>query len=94
LFSFWNALLKRGGADDQQQYTTADYFDVLRERGANDSVIELLRSLVYEQQTQPRETLLRAMNSTGLAPRFDDNGKLVEISFPGSGTISREARDH
>ena len=94
LFSFWNALLARGAAADQHQYSTADYFDVLRERGANDSVIELLRSLVYEQQADPEKTLLRAMHTTGLAPRFDDDAKLVEITLPGSGTISRAARDH
>ncbi len=93
LFSFWNALLARGTVAEQHQYSTADYFDVLREMGANDSVIELFRSLVYEQQADPEKTLLRAMNSTGLAPRFDDNAKLVEITLPGSGTISREARD-
>ena len=94
LFSFWNALLARGAEADQHQYSTADYFDVLREAGANDSVIELLRSLVYEQQADPEKTLLRAMNTTGLVPRFDDNGKLVEIFLPGSGTISREARNY
>lgn len=94
LFSFWNALLARGAEADQHLYSTADYFDVLRERGAKGSVIELLRSLVYEQQADPEKTLLRAMHTTGLAPRFDDDGKLVEIFLPGNGTISREAMDH
>lgn len=94
LFSFWNALLARGAEAEQHQYSTADYFAVLREMGANGSVIELLRSLVYEQQADPEKTLLRAMHTTGLAPRFDDNGKLVAIVLPGIGTISREARDH
>lgn len=94
LFSFWNALLVRGAEAEQHLYSTADYFDVLRERGAKGSVIELLRALVYEQQADPEKTLLRAMHTTGLAPRFDDDGKLVEIFLPGNGTISREARDH
>ncbi len=89
LFSFWNALLARGGEAEQQQYTSTDYFDVLREQGAKASVIELLRSLVYEQQTDARKTLLSAMKTTGLAPRFDDNGELMEIRLPGSGPISR-----
>lgn len=82
------------GKADQHQYSPVDYFVVLRERGANHSVIERLRSFVYEQQADPNKALLSAMNSTGLAPRFDDNGNLVEILLPGSGTISREARDH
>lgn len=90
LFSFWNALLARGTVADQHQYSTADYFDLLREKGASDLVIGLLQSLVYEQQADPEKTLLQAMNKSGFAPRFDDNGKLVEIFLPGSGTISRE----
>ena len=87
LFSFWNALLGRGAEADLQQYSTADYFDVLRERGASGSVVEQLRSLVYEQQGDPKKTLLNAMKTTGLAPRFDDNGELKEINLPGNGTI-------
>ena len=63
---------------------------MLREQGAKASVIELLRSLVYEQQTDARKTLLSAMKTTGLAPRFDDDGELQEISLPGSGPISRD----
>ena len=47
LFSFWNALLARGAEAEQHQYSTADYFAVVREIGANGSWITLLRSLLY-----------------------------------------------
>ena len=64
LFAFWKALIARTLQQPDQQYGAEDYFAVMREAGAAEKDVALVRALV-EQPAEP-DTLVNALRERGV----------------------------
>ncbi|MBL4595586.1 MAG: hypothetical protein JKX99_03295 [Robiginitomaculum sp.] len=80
LFDFWNAMPTHAG--DETGYSTDLYFDTMRILGAPQSIILGLQKIAHEQLDDPATLLTELMEQSGLAPKFDNTGKLIALKLP------------
>ena len=82
IFDFWKRFLDEASARYEGETSIALYFEVAEEAGLSASQIGQLRALVTEPVSAPRETLTELLESAGLEPRFDEDGRLESMAIP------------
>ncbi len=82
LFSFWNAFREQAILADGNTLTSKRYFALLREHGADKAFVDSLERLIGTQLENPQGALADAMQASGLAPQFADDGGLSTMLFP------------
>ncbi len=81
LFAFWNAFREQAHGEDRR-LTSAGYFAVLRELGADPAFVDALVDLVRTPLDDAEAQLAKVMRASGLVPQFADDGGLVTMQFP------------
>ena len=80
LFEFWNVMLR--DAKEKTTYSAHDYFAAMQKLGAPESIIDGLRGFTDGKSEAPVMALQNLMKDSGLAPKFDGDGKLISLKLP------------
>lgn len=81
LFGFWNAMLARADADGGS-YTAQTWFDTARAEGMSEADLTRLQTLLSGELENPGMELRNALADFGLDPQFDENNRLISLTYP------------
>ncbi|MDX1569024.1 MAG: hypothetical protein R3200_00970 [Xanthomonadales bacterium] len=82
IFEFWRAFLETSEAEEVAEIAPDHYFRLARSRGLAEGTARRLEALVFEPVSHPYATLRELLETAGLAPRFDEEGKLESLDLP------------
>ena len=82
IFDFWKRFLAETAAAGDEEISVDRYFRMAGEAGLSERQVQRLRAFVNEPVSEPRDTLRQLLEAASLAPRFDDSGKLVQLTLP------------
>ncbi|WP_139792344.1 hypothetical protein [Henriciella litoralis] len=81
LYGFWNALTEWAARSGDRTIDKAVYFTTLQLLGATPGQRDMVRAIVEDELSNPRQNLTRMLASAGLSPKFDASGKLIALDL-------------
>ena len=81
LYGFWNSLTEWAARSGDKTIDKAVYFTTLQLLGVTPGQRDMIRAIVEDDLTNPRQNLTRMLSSAGLSPQFDASGKLIALDL-------------
>ena len=82
IFDFWKRFLAESSARGNDRISIDLYFELAGEAGLTEQEVARLRAFVEEPVPEPSRTLVGLLESAGLEPAFDENGRLESLALP------------